>query len=59
MGCNCNKGKGKTSMSTRTTTMKASYLLTRRDGTTQSFGSRLEAEAERTRSGGGSVRRTT
>lgn len=29
------------------------FTLERRDGTTQTFGSRLEAEAERIRSGGG------
>lgn len=33
------------------------FVLTRRDGTTATFGSRLEAEAERARSqGGGSIR---
>lgn len=32
------------------------FVLTRRDGTTATFGSRLEAEAERARSGGGAIR---
>lgn len=34
-----------------------SYALTTRDGKTQRFGSKLEADAERVRRGGGSVRR--
>ena len=32
------------------------FTLEQRDGTTQTFGSRLEAEAARIRSGGGTVR---
>lgn len=32
------------------------FTLEQRDGTTQTFGSRLEAEAARVRSGGGTVR---
>lgn len=36
-------------------TSTRTFVLTRRDGTTATFGSRLEAEAERARSGGGSI----
>lgn len=68
MGCNCSKKKtppagskkstqGKPSGSTSTTLNTASgktqkFSLTRPDGTTKSYGSKLEAMAEQARRGG-------
>lgn len=40
----------------RETPTQQSFALTTRDGKTQTFGSKLEADAERVRRGGGSVR---
>lgn len=53
MGCNCGKKKI-TSPTMVTSTSK--FTLLRKDGTQETFGSRLEAEAARARSGGGAIR---
>lgn len=59
MGCNCNKGKSQRKTGTEQDTSQGttqSFALDRRDGSTERFGSRLEAEAARIRAGGGQVR---
>ena len=70
MGCNCRKGtrpygvaatskdtstKDSATTSTAGTTQK--FVLTDQSGRTQTFGSRLEAEAAKRRAGGGDVAR--
>lgn len=71
MGCNCRKSppplgmkrtqqtqddKKKMPVMERSKGRTQSFTLTRVDGTTATFGSRLEAEAARRRAGGGTVR---
>lgn len=70
MPCNCGKKKVAPTGSTQTaavsdassaqagtsTPVRQSYTLTTTSGRTQTFGSKLEAEAARRRSGGGTVR---
>lgn len=56
MGCNCGKNKKTRPFGMGTTTTKREETFTLRTSTgTQSFGSRLEAEAAKRRAGGGSI----
>lgn len=59
MGCNCGKNKktrpfGMGATTTTTTKREESYVLRTSTGT-QTFGSKLEAEAAKRRAGGGSI----
>lgn len=59
MGCGCGKNK-KTrpfGMGATTTTMREESFVLRTATGTQTFGSRLEAEAAKRRAGGGSITR--
>jgi len=55
MACNCNKKKTPPTGAI-TASATQSFVLTTRDGKTETFASRLEANAARVRRGGGTIR---